>query len=75
MSVIDPPFDKKFKTIVTCNATINYLEIIDWVNKNSAASVDVRFNYNYGTQTDGINIMWVGFEDEADALIFKIKYS
>lgn len=66
-----PVFDKKFKTIVKLLCTPKFIEIIDWVDKNSSGAIDVQFGI--GTN-NGLDTMYVGFEDEADALIFKIRY-
>ena len=63
-------FHRKYKTIVSVNSTWSYLEMIDWVNKNSYGSVDVWFN----DTPDGV-IIDVAFENVDDALVFKIKYS
>lgn len=45
--------------------------MLDWINQNSVASVDVKFMFVYG---GGHTDVYFGFEDESDALIFKIKY-
>lgn len=63
-------FDKKYKTIVSVKSSLAYLEMLDWVNKNSHGSVDAWFN---DTPT-GV-IIDIAFENQDDALIFKIKYS
>jgi hypothetical protein len=63
-------FDKKYKVIVSVKSNPTYLEMLDWVNKNSHDSVDVWFN----DTPNGI-IIDVAFANPDDALIFKIKYS
>jgi hypothetical protein len=44
--------------------------MLDWVNKNSHGSVDASFN----DTPDGM-VIDLAFENQDDALIFKIKYS
>lgn len=63
-----PLFDKKYKTIITCQYNNNYMEIVDWLNLNSKGSVDVKILTNSPPK------MCIAFEDDSDALIFKIKY-
>jgi hypothetical protein len=63
-------FDKKYKTIVSVKSSLAYVEMLDWVNKNSHGSVDVWFN-----DTPNGVIIDLAFENQDDALIFKIKYS
>ena len=63
-------FDRKYKTVVSVKSTWSYLEMIDWVNKNSYGSVDVWFN-----DTPNGVIIDIAFENSNDALVFKIKYS
>lgn len=67
-----PEFDPKYKVVVRCDAGPTYLEMLEWVNKNSAGSVDVKFDIGFGY---GVEAVYLGFEDTDDALIFKIKYS
>ena len=63
-------FDKKYTTVVSVRAPFSYLEMLDWVNKNSHGSVDASFN----DTPDGM-VIDLAFENQDDALIFKIKYS
>ena len=44
--------------------------MIDWINNNSDGSVDIKFAIE-----DAIDIVYFGFENEDDALYFKIKYN
>lgn len=62
-------FDKKFSTIVKCHYDATHAEKIDWLNENSAGAVDVKLFFLHSPP-----LMAVGFENEADALIFKIRY-
>lgn len=64
-----PVFDKKYKTIINCQYDDEYMEKINWINLNSKGSVDVKIL----TSTPPPK-MFIAFEDDADALIFKIKY-
>lgn len=66
----EPVFDKRYKEIVRQSYTPNYLDMLDWVNRNSNNSVEVKFNNTYGHE--GI---YIGFENADDALLFKIRYS
>jgi len=63
-------FDKKYKIIVSVKSSLAYLEMLDWVNKNSHGLVDVWFN-----DTPNGVIIDIAFTDPDDALVFKIKYS
>ena len=67
-----PVFDPKYKTVIRCEAGPTYLEMLEWVHKNSSGSVDVKFSIGFGY---GVDAVYLGFEDTDDALIFKIKYS
>lgn len=64
-----PLFDEKYKTIINCTYDSSYMEKIEWLNLNSKGSVDVKVL----TSTPPPK-MFIAFEDESDALIFKIKY-
>lgn len=66
-TTIPNDFDKKYKNIVKCEYTDNYLNWIDWINKHSRGSVDIKFK-------EEINQILVGFEYLDDALMFKVKY-
>jgi len=63
-------FDDRFKTVIRCKSPLGYLEMLDWVNKNSNGSVQTKF-------VEGADevVFYFGFEDKDDALLFKIKYS
>jgi hypothetical protein len=62
-------FGDKFKTIVKCDYDVTHAEKINWLNENSAGAVDVKLFFMHSPP-----LMVVGFENEADALIFKIRY-
>ena len=62
-------FDEKFKTLVKCNYDTTHMEKVNWLNENSAGAVDVKLFFLHSPP-----LMVVGFENEADALIFKIRY-
>lgn len=62
-------FDKKFKTIVKCPYDDSCVEKIEWLNLNTSGLVDIRV-----LSTNPPPLMVIGFEDDSDALIFKIKY-
>lgn len=63
-------FDKKYKIIIKYNYGPGYTEMLDWVNKNSKGSVDIKFDSDVTSR-----VLYLGFEEIDDALIFKIKYS
>ena len=61
-----PTFDEKYITIIDFPSTENDIEKFMWLNENAARnSVDIKV-------VDGK--VYMAFEDESDALIFKIKY-
>lgn len=61
-----PVFDKKYKATVTLSTSYPDVAWIDWINRNtSSRSVDIKL---LGDK------IYIAFEDENDALIFKIKY-
>jgi hypothetical protein len=62
-------FDEKFKTILKCNYDTSHMEKVNWLNENSVGAVDIKLFFLHSPP-----IMAVGFENESDALIFKIKY-
>lgn len=69
-----PVFDSKYKTIIKCRYTEEYLGMLDWVHQHSKGSVDVKvglIRFGQGSKLDA----YFGFEDSADAIIFKIKFS
>ena len=66
-----PVFDKKFKTILEYRCSPGYTEMVDWAHMNSSGAVDVKFYIGFG---HGIENIYFGFEDEHDALIFRIKF-
>lgn len=63
-------FDPKYKTIIEIKHRLDYLDMLDWVNKNSIGSVDAKFENESTADT-----IYLGFEDAADALVFSIRYS
>lgn len=76
-------FHKRYKTIVSVHDS-EYLAIQDWLSSNSNGSVEIKMfvvtKYNnewVQCSPDDIgNIRpFVGFENEDDALFFKIKFS
>ncbi len=61
-----PVFDEKYKVVIDFPSSHRDIEKMSWINDNaSKRSVDIRFLP--GT-------VYVAFEDESDALFFKIKY-
>lgn len=66
-----PEFDKKYKIVVRCKYSDDYLEKVEWVNKNSKDLVKIKVCGNFHVLTD----IFFGFENIDDALVFKIKYS
>jgi hypothetical protein len=62
-----PVFAEKYKTIVKCEGSPNYLTMLHWVDENSKGDVDVR--------RPGDGWIYFAFEDPDDALVFKIMYS
>jgi DNA polymerase III delta prime subunit len=66
---IIPVFDKRYQKVIYFQYTDikSYIEIIDWVNKNTKQSVDIK-------QSSTLNSFYIAFEDVNDALMFRIKY-
>lgn len=61
-----PVFDKKYATVISFPTSNRDTEKIMWINDSiSGKSVDVKF-------TD--NMVHMAFEDDSDALIFRIKF-
>jgi hypothetical protein len=74
-----PVFDKKYKIILQFKRDDRYLDMIEWVDKNSNGSVDMKRNFALDqlgpTHLAAIQTIFIGFEKEDDATFFKIKYS
>ena len=63
--VSEPVFDRKYKTTIIFPTTAD-VSWMDWVNKNTQnRGVDIQLLHDK---------VYVAFEDENDALIFKIRY-
>ena len=61
-----PMFDEKYVTVVDFPSTANDIEKIMWLHEHAARkSVDIQV---VGGQ------VYMGFEDDSDALIFRIKF-
>ncbi len=65
-------FDPRYKIIIKFKCSPGYTEMLEWVDKNSAGSVDIKFDIGFGS---GIDTLYIGFERPDDATFFKIKYS
>lgn len=63
-----PIFDSRYKHILKVSPNNYSYEMLYWLNENSSGKIDVR------RITDKAEFIYFGFEDESDALIFKIKY-
>lgn len=61
--------DPKYKFIVEKSFDERYYEMLEWVNKNSKKGVSILLVDKKDTS------LLLAFEDEDDALLFKIKYS
>lgn len=62
----EPLFDNNIKVVVPYEISYNYAEILYWIDSNSKGLVSVK-------QTDKSKV-FIGFENEDDALYFKIKF-
>ena len=61
-----PIFDRKYKTIIDFPSTVSDIEKIMWLHEHaSKKSIDMQV-------VDGI--VYIAFEDDSDALIFRIKF-
>ena len=61
-----PVFDPRYKVVLFIPQAERIYSAISWVNDNTSnRAVDVKF-VNHG--------LYIAFEDETDALIFKIKF-
>lgn len=72
-SVPDNPhvmFDERFKTVIKCEYSTDYPEMLFWLDQNTQNLVQVKFDDSYGNES-----FYVGFESPDDALVFKIRYS
>lgn len=75
--------DPRCKIIVPMSKGPNYIEVIEWLNKNSNMLVDVKIlevqRYkNMWIKSEPYidnSVIFIGFENSDDALFFKIKYS
>lgn len=63
-------FSDEYSVIVSMGYVTEYLNIIDWVNKNSQGKVEVKFENSYGYEK-----IYFGFSNENDALLFRIRFS
>lgn len=63
-------FDERFKTVIRCEYTTEYPEMLFWLDQNTQNLVQVKFDDSYGKES-----FYVGFESPDDALVFKIRYS
>lgn len=74
---ITPEFDKKYKIILKFKSTDEYYDMLDWVNKNSNNSVDIKRTWNLNPSSNSVSIgnIFVAFENEDDATFFRIKYT
>ena len=83
LNFINESFDPKYKIILCKGIDSQYVEMINWVDRNSKNSVDVKvFNAKpHGDKwvetqpSQDNNMVFLGFENEDDAIYFKIKYS
>ena len=81
-------FDPKYKIILDSDIFPNHVEIMLWIDKYTKGKVQFKFlrsfdlgNGNWCVQTEG-NLnrgvgkdrVYIAFEDESDAIIFKIKF-
>ena len=64
-----PEFDSRYKKVIYYQYidVKTYIEIIEWTNKNTKYSVDIK-------QSTTPNSFYIAFEDVNDALMFRIKY-
>lgn len=67
-----PIFDKKYKIILKYDYTNRYIDMMDWVDKNSSGLVSTAVAE---VTPDGVGEVYFAFENSDDALFFKIKYS
>lgn len=81
-------FGKKFTTILVAPCIQDYIGMLYWIDTNSTSQIRAEFLYAVKNQNDSWNILknqrswpagvqlraFIAFEDDADALIFKIKY-
>jgi len=63
-------FKNDYSNIVAVDYTHSYYDILDWINQNSSGQVEVKFENSYGYEK-----IYIAFEKEQDALIFKIRFS
>lgn len=89
MIVLRDSFPKKYKVLVGRELTDDHPSVMYWVDNNSKGDVSVQIfrvinhhgekllmhDFPPGTvRRVGNRVVYFGFEDETDALIFKIKF-
>lgn len=75
----------KYKTIIKHEySPAAHAEILDWLNTHSKAPIAIKLSMSpidprkpWGGPTEGVvpQTIIIGFADDADALIFKIKFT
>lgn len=65
----DVCFDDRFTDIVSYKYDESYPEILDWVDKNSKGSVDIKISEDSESKT-----ILLGFDNMDDSLLFKIRF-
>lgn len=74
-----PVFEDRFETVLEYPYDERYLEMVDWIDKNSKGTVSIQLLPTYEQILQSKYVLkkkvYVGFENTDDAIFFKIKYS
>lgn len=80
MTLVENCFKQPYKILIDKDITPEYVTLLDWVNKNSIGTVQVKLlrtqkvNEKWVLSPVGHDVAFFAFDNEDDALMFRIKY-